>query len=1284
MFQSPVKTIRYFYNSALLELNLKPTSMKYLLSLFLFFIISFSTNAQIGEPNFVIPPYTIAPAMTTADINGDGRLDLIARADDPGPDYRLIYFESYGDKDYLGPKVLLSHEYDFFSDFFVEDFNEDGFIDVLSRDSGTPRLYLGAEGGAFVETGMDMSYLVGNSYSYADHDGDGDKDLLAMANSQLHLFFYEGAPNYFSDNTHLIPGEFNTQVYHLADLNADGHTDVLYYDEEELTVRIGSSIGDYIALTIDSAPNTEIIRIAVADVDADGFNDLLTLSGDDNLIGWYRSLDNNWNFAPFEILIERPGIERFYFENLDDDAELEVLVHYNNSTSDRGLDRYDLENGIFNEEETVYSGFIKVKSVTIYDADSDGDLDIAASHDLEVNTYNSRIILMENTDDSENFAMAEYLYSRVSEEVLVPLDMDGDTDDDLFTIIDGRIWYAENLDGQGNHGAWKRLSTTIADDLYNTDYDGDGDIDLIVGRWSTGQYRLFENINDGELASSSSIILNASGLYGLKIIDFDFDGDKDFVYSETEQVYWRENLGTSFADPQQLTNMEDPYYFNFSLSDFDNDGDYDILVTDNDEITYNANNEGVFVNSTVLYSGEFEVWTEVYNVQTFDFDQDGDGDLVFLTDDDVPGNSEMLHIMQNIGTNETPVFEEEVNTFYYGLGNYLIEDFNYDGLQDIILVNAYGVYIMVNNAGTLLEAELVYDADVFNLPITSPVAIMGDANADGSADLYTAGVFARGNPVWFGNLNDLITISGITYADNNANNEYDDGDTPLVNQKITIEPDGRSTFSNASGQYGFIVESGTYVLEAESAAPWTVSTGTSAELTVPATVFTHDFGYQADSELTEGEVFIYSGPSRCGFAVPFWVSCTNTGTQTANGTVSLNLDANTSFVNALIAPDEMTETMLTWNFTDLEPSASLSFPVTLEMPGVDLIGTELNFSTTLNLTAVVDGTTDIATETYNPILNCAYDPNDKQVSPARALTTDLNENYTLHTEDLSYTVRFQNTGTDTAFTVVIRDLLSEHLDLTTIEPTSASHPYTLDIDHEGQAAFTFNNILLPDSLTNELESHGYIAFTISPKSDLPDFTIVDNTAEIYFDFNPPIITNTVRNIFVSEIPLAPVSGFDFDVDGFSVQFTDQSQNEPQTWYWDFDDGTFDTTQNPMHQFEELGNHDVCLTTQNDFGSNTACQMVNIETSSVTSIDAEYYDVIPNPTEGKTELYLKSEFGVTARLHFFDMKGVEFSLPVTRSTNGFLFDVTDITSGLYFFQLIDGEKSLAGKFVVSKE
>ncbi len=136
----------------------------------------------------------------------------------------------------------------------------------------------------------------------------------------------------------------------------------------------------------------------------------------------------------------------------------------------------------------------------------------------------------------------------------------------------------------------------------------------------------------------------------------------------------------------------------------------------------------------------------------------------------------------------------------------------------------------------------------------------------------------------------------------------------------------------------------------------------------------------------------------------------------------------------------------------------------------------------------------------------SFDPNDKQGFPTGLGIDKIIRNGQL----LEYRIRFQNTGSDTAFTVVIRDTLSEALDPSTIEVGSASHPYIWNINGK-VLTFQFNNIMLPDSNVNEPDSHGFIRFKINQKADLTPGSVIENSAAIYFDFNDPVITNTTRH-----------------------------------------------------------------------------------------------------------------------------------------------------------------------------
>ena len=147
---------------------------------------------------------------------------------------------------------------------------------------------------------------------------------------------------------------------------------------------------------------------------------------------------------------------------------------------------------------------------------------------------------------------------------------------------------------------------------------------------------------------------------------------------------------------------------------------------------------------------------------------------------------------------------------------------------------------------------------------------------------------------------------------------------------------------------------------------------------------------------------------------------------------------------------------------------------------------------------------DLWLDRYCQETTAAYDPNDKQAIPKGVGDNQLIAPNTT----VDYKIRFQNTGNDTAFTVIIRDTIdTEVFDLSTLELGAASHDFFLRQTGGNALEFVFNNIQLPDSTIDEPGSHGYIHFRIAQWPDLPDGTRLSNRVGIYFDFNPPIITN---------------------------------------------------------------------------------------------------------------------------------------------------------------------------------
>lgn len=136
----------------------------------------------------------------------------------------------------------------------------------------------------------------------------------------------------------------------------------------------------------------------------------------------------------------------------------------------------------------------------------------------------------------------------------------------------------------------------------------------------------------------------------------------------------------------------------------------------------------------------------------------------------------------------------------------------------------------------------------------------------------------------------------------------------------------------------------------------------------------------------------------------------------------------------------------------------------------------------------------------------SFDPNDIQVFPGGTGETNCIE----IEQDLEYLIRFQNTGTDTAFNVSVYNEISENLDLLSLEIIDVSHNMDLEIS-DRELRFRFDDIYLPDSNVNLLGSNGFIKYRIRQNQENVIGDVIDNEADIYFDFNAPIKTNTAFN-----------------------------------------------------------------------------------------------------------------------------------------------------------------------------
>ncbi|MBX2980586.1 MAG: DUF11 domain-containing protein [Flavobacteriales bacterium] len=345
-------------------------------------------------------------------------------------------------------------------------------------------------------------------------------------------------------------------------------------------------------------------------------------------------------------------------------------------------------------------------------------------------------------------------------------------------------------------------------------------------------------------------------------------------------------------------------------------------------------------------------------------------------------------------------------------------------------------------------------------------------------------------------------LSGSLYVDANGNCTLNGGENRIPETVLEITPGPYYATTNAQGAYSIALPIGTYDIASQH--PLLLQS-CPANAEVNGNV-TSNVACSAPAGL-DVMATIGSGPARPGFVHQVSMAIRNlTANATGTVTVTLTFDPILSFISASPAPTAVVGNVITWSGTNVSmwqafqermQSVRLQVP-----PDVGLLGTEL-LHTVVVSTQNSDADLSNNTASTQQTVTGSYDPNDKLAS------TSMGSSSVWSIEEdqwIDYTIRFQNTGTDTAFNVVITDTLPPTLNPASIVWGVASHDHSRQLLGEGVLKFLFPNILLPDSNVNEPLSHGFVSFRIRPRLPLLPGDEITNIANIYFDYNPPVIT----------------------------------------------------------------------------------------------------------------------------------------------------------------------------------
>ncbi|MEO8589480.1 MAG: T9SS type A sorting domain-containing protein [Flavobacteriales bacterium] len=344
-------------------------------------------------------------------------------------------------------------------------------------------------------------------------------------------------------------------------------------------------------------------------------------------------------------------------------------------------------------------------------------------------------------------------------------------------------------------------------------------------------------------------------------------------------------------------------------------------------------------------------------------------------------------------------------------------------------------------------------------------------------------------------------ITGTTFADADGNGAFDIGEATRPNRTVIAQPGDLLTASDINGNYVLPADIGSFsatgvpgLYEPVTTAPYAVTfTGLGQVDSL------NHIGYQVIPDIIDLVTSVIGDNVRPGFNTALWVHVNNVGTEASDATVQLTFDPALDYIISSIAPGSVNGNLVEWTTPTLAPGETWSVRVDLYAPPSLVLGDPLVQTATAAPTLPDETPTD-NTAVLNDVVVGSYDPNDKRVEPALLLEQDI----TVGTR-VNYTVRFQNTGTFPAERVLITDTLPDGVQAASMGFIASSHACTWYI-HHGVLHVLFNNINLPDSTNDEANSHGFVRFSMRPSSDLLVGAVVANIANIYFDYNAPVIT----------------------------------------------------------------------------------------------------------------------------------------------------------------------------------
>lgn len=364
------------------------------------------------------------------------------------------------------------------------------------------------------------------------------------------------------------------------------------------------------------------------------------------------------------------------------------------------------------------------------------------------------------------------------------------------------------------------------------------------------------------------------------------------------------------------------------------------------------------------------------------------------------------------------------------------------------------------------------------------------------------------NPADNNHCNIYPRIIGFVYTDINNNGIKDADELYRQNVKINLS-NGSSTLSGSNGYFEIAAnDTGNFTIDAVPPA-FFIGVPASVDYNFNSydTVVFQNFALQPNTVKDSFTIFMtpYQRRAIAGYGFGYTIKYENTGSTIVSPDIIFNFDSTKiSSIFGIELPHVINGNSILISPGIIAPGQSGDFILLFEINRTDKLGDTLLFKTTISAGEAT------AADSNKVTVHTSTEPNAKEA------TRQLSPEEVASGEYINYNILFQNMGTDTVYSLVIRDTLSTQLEWNTLEITSSSH--TCDMKQEkNRITFKFPGIMLPVRNVNEtVPSYGFVSFRVKSKSTVQENTSIDNKASIYFDQKAPVVTNIAKTLISNQ------------------------------------------------------------------------------------------------------------------------------------------------------------------------